>query len=52
MTNKLPDSIRSLVIQQWLQGSPRDTIAANNGLSTGAVTGIVNDWRQTLGSSE
>ena len=33
MTIKLPDSIKSLVIQQWLQGLFRDTIATNNGLS-------------------
>jgi len=51
MTNKLPDSIKSPVIQQWLQGLSRDTIAANNGLSAGAVTKIVNEWRQALGST-
>jgi hypothetical protein len=51
MTNKLGDSIKSLVIQQWLQGLSRDTIAANNGISAGAVTNTVNEWGQALGST-
>jgi hypothetical protein len=50
MTNTLSDQMKSLVIQQWLQGISRDSIAANNGLSAGAVTNIVNEWRQALGS--
>jgi hypothetical protein len=49
MPAKLPDSLKSLVIQQWLQGRPRNDIAAQNRLSTGAVTNIVNEWRQSLG---
>jgi predicted nucleic acid-binding Zn-ribbon protein len=36
------------VIKQWLEGVPRDMIAANNGLSAGAVTNIVNEWREGL----
>ena len=51
MTNKLTDSLKSLVIQQWLQGLSRDVIAANNGISAGAVTNTVNDWMQALGST-
>src|SRR5919108_4157702 len=49
MPAKLPDNVKSLVIQQWLKGEQRDKIAANNGLSAGAVTNIVNNWRQYLG---
>jgi hypothetical protein len=41
----------SLVIKQWLEGVKRDMIAANNGLSAGAVTNIVNDFRRGLGSA-
>ncbi|MFL6345012.1 MAG: hypothetical protein ACJ71A_06160 [Nitrososphaeraceae archaeon] len=37
MPAKLPDNIKSIVIQQWLQGNPRNDIASNNGLSSGAV---------------
>ncbi|MFL6328637.1 MAG: hypothetical protein ACJ71I_14315 [Nitrososphaeraceae archaeon] len=40
MQGKSPDHIKSLVIQQWLQGVQRDLIAANNGLSAGGVTNI------------
>jgi DNA-binding transcriptional MerR regulator len=49
MPTKLLDNIKSLVIQQWLKGEQRDKIAVDNGLSAGAVTNIVNNWRQALG---
>src|SRR6266516_7063855 len=49
MPVKLPQAIKSLVIQQWLLGKPRNDIAAENGVSSGAVTNIVNDWRHNLG---
>src|SRR6188472_204575 len=49
MPAKLPDDIKSIVIQQWLQGITRNEIAAKNGLSSGAVTNIVNEWRRDLG---
>src|SRR5919205_2054003 len=51
MSSKLPGHTKSLVIQQWLQGVQRDLIAANNGLSAGAVTNVVNDFRRGLGSA-
>jgi hypothetical protein len=49
MPTKLPVAIKSLVIQQWLQGSVRDKIAAENDLSAGAVTNIISEWKQALG---
>lgn len=49
MPIKLPEDIKSAVIQQWLQGMTRDSIAINTGLSTGAVTNIINGWRRGLG---
>jgi hypothetical protein len=49
MPTKLPAAIKSLVIQQWLQGSARDKIAAENDLSAGAVTNIIFEWKQGLG---
>jgi hypothetical protein len=52
MQRKLPDHIKSLVIKQWLEGMQRDMIAANNGLSAGAVTNTVNEWRGGLDSDE
>ncbi|MGA9169801.1 MAG: hypothetical protein WBZ20_06625, partial [Nitrososphaeraceae archaeon] len=49
MPSKLSDDFKSMVIQGWLAGEQRDKIAVNNGLSAGAVTNIVNEWRQALG---
>ena len=49
MPTKLPENIKSAVIQQWLQGSARDLIAVDIGLSAGAVTNIINQWRHGLG---
>src|ERR1041384_3958902 len=40
-----------IVFQQWLEGKPRNDIAADNGLSDGAVTNIVNEWKHSLGFS-
>lgn len=51
MPTKLPEITKSQVIQQWLSGDQRDKIAADNGLSAGAVTNIINEWRQALGFS-
>ena len=52
MPTKLPVDIKLLVIQQWLTGDQRDKIAADAGISAGAVTNIVNEWRHALGFSE
>ena len=49
MPSKLPDVMKSLVIQQWLQGTSRDKIAAENDLSSGSVTNIISEWKQALG---
>ena len=49
MPAKLPNTIKSLVIQQWLEGKPRDVIAAESSLSAGAVTNLVNEWKRALG---
>jgi hypothetical protein len=48
MPSKLPDYMKSLVIQQWLRGESRDKIAGDNGLSAGSVTNIINEWRSDL----
>lgn len=49
MPVKLPHATKSLVIQQWLQGKARNDIAAENGVSSGAVTNIVKEWKHNLG---
>ena len=48
MPTKIPEDIKSAVIQQWLQGKARDLIAVDTGLSAGAVTNIINQWRRGL----
>jgi hypothetical protein len=48
LPTKLPENTKSAVIQQWLQGSARDLIAVDTGLSAGAVTNIINQWRRGL----
>lgn len=48
MPAKLPESLKSGVVQQWLKGLERDKIASEHGLSGGAVTNIVNEWRQAM----
>ena len=45
---KIPQSLKSAVIQQWLMGVERDKIAFEFGISGGAVTNIVNEWRQAI----
>jgi hypothetical protein len=49
MPTKLPNITKSLVIQQWLEGKSRDVIAAENGLSAGALINLVNEWKHALG---
>ena len=43
-----PD-IRLGVIHYWLNGYSRDVIAAKFIISTGAVTNIINEWRNNIG---
>jgi hypothetical protein len=48
MPVKLPESLKLGVIRQWLRGIERDKIASEFGISGGAVTNIVNEWRQAI----
>lgn len=36
------------MIRDWLNGKPRDTIAHDNVVSAGAVSNMVNNWRDAL----
>jgi len=38
------------IIKDWLRGKNRDTIAHENGLSTGTVSNIVKEWKEEIGS--
>lgn len=49
MPPRLPPNLKQIVIDQWLQGKPRDTIAKEINLSAGAVTNFINEWRNDIG---
>ena len=46
----IPSDIRLGVIYEWLRGNSRDKIAATYNISTGAVTNIINEWRNNIGA--
>ena len=46
----IPSDIRLGVVYEWLRGNSRDQIAAIYNISTGAVTNIVNEWRNNIGA--
>ena len=52
MPTAIPETIKSRVIVQWLQGLSRDAIARDNTISTGAVSNIINEWTNALGKYE
>jgi hypothetical protein len=52
MPAAIPETIKSRVISQWLQGLGRDIIAQDNSISTGAVSNITNEWSVDIGKSE
>jgi hypothetical protein len=43
---KIPRPIRLQVIRKWLEGKSRDKIAIELQISTGTVSGIINDFRK------
>jgi hypothetical protein len=52
MTTKISESLKSMVIKEWLKGNHRDTIAVQAGLSGGSVSNIIREWRDRLGNYE
>jgi hypothetical protein len=52
MPAAVPETIKSRVIIQWLQGLSRDAIARDNNISTGAVSNVVNEWTNAFGKYE
>jgi transposase len=42
-------SLKSLVIQGYLNGKSRDQIAKELGISTGTVSKIIKDWKLKIG---
>jgi hypothetical protein len=50
MTLSFSKSLKEGIIKEWLRGKNRDTIAHENGLSTGTVSNIVKEWKEEIGS--
>ncbi|MGA9150737.1 MAG: helix-turn-helix domain-containing protein, partial [Candidatus Nitrosopolaris sp.] len=44
--------IKQRVIAQYLQGVSRDTIAADNGIGTGTVSNIIDEWKKRVNDSD
>jgi transposase len=44
--------IKQRVTAQYLQGVSRDTIAADNGIGTGTVTNIIDEWKKGVQDSD
>ena len=49
MPAPIPEAIKSKVIELWLLGYSRDSMASANNISTGAVSNIVKEWEDKLG---
>jgi hypothetical protein len=53
---KLPAAIdpviKKQVIVQYLQGVSRDRIAADNGVGTGTVSNIIDEWKKGVQGSD
>ncbi|MGC1930588.1 MAG: hypothetical protein WA667_16590 [Candidatus Nitrosopolaris sp.] len=45
---KISQDLRAAVLEDWLNGKPRDIISRDNSLSTGSVSSIVSEWRNAL----
>lgn len=49
MPARIPENTRWEVIEKWMLGYPRNAIAIECGVSNGAVTSIVDEWRRSTG---
>ena len=52
MPAPIESKVKAQVNKGWLSGITRDEIAANNGISTGAVSNIIDCWKKELADSE
>ncbi|MPZ08060.1 MAG: hypothetical protein GEU26_16865, partial [Nitrososphaeraceae archaeon] len=43
---------KSQIIRDWLSGKRRSEISTKYGISTGAISNLVEEWRSSLGRSE
>jgi transposase len=52
MPAAIDPAIKKQVIAQYLQGVSRDRIAADNGVGTGTVSNIIDEWKKGVQSSD
>jgi glutamate mutase epsilon subunit len=48
MPPPIDEQTRRNVIEQWINGFPRDTIAAENNIGTGTVSSIIANYKAGL----
>lgn len=51
MALRISESLRSEVIQAWLQPLSRNKVAAKLGISPASVSGIIDDWKRSIGGT-
>jgi hypothetical protein len=47
---RISESMRNIVMKEWLKGNHRGKIAVQTGLSGGTVSNIIREWRDRLGN--
>ena len=48
MPAAIPETIKKIVLHDWLEGKSREEISSRNKISTGAVSNIIEEWRTDL----
>jgi hypothetical protein len=46
---KIPEHIRSAIIDAWLRGETRDHIAAEVQVAEGTVSNVIEEWQNRIG---
>ncbi|MGH9988167.1 MAG: hypothetical protein ACRD8W_29880, partial [Nitrososphaeraceae archaeon] len=49
---RISESMKNMVIKEWLKGNHRDRIAVQTGLSSGTVSNVIREWGDRLGNYE
>jgi len=52
MPTAIESTIKQRVIAQCLQGVSRDTISSDNGIGTGTVSNIIDEWKKGVQDSD
>ncbi|MFZ0512976.1 MAG: hypothetical protein WAM14_15315 [Candidatus Nitrosopolaris sp.] len=48
MPAAIDPAIKKQVVNQWLSGDGRERIAADNGVGTGTVSNIIEEWKKGI----